>query len=195
MDAAQAPTKQDRWPDILAMNLLKNPKTKTIAVLNMGIGGNAVLRGGLGPFALSRFDHDIMKQSSVKWLIVFEGVNDIGGSRDSTAAANVAKGLIEAFDKWITQAHAQGIKVYGCTITPIKKSMYYSPFHETARNTVNEWIRTSGHFDAVIDFDKMVRDPADIATLTTTAQSGDYLHPNELGYVMMGGGIDLGLFK
>ena len=187
--------KQDRWPDILAMRLQQNRSTKQVGVLNMGIGGNCVLRGGLGPTGLNRFDRDVLKQNGVHWLIILEGVNDLGGTRDSTAASQVAKGLITAFDKMITEAHAKGIKVYGATITPINKSFYYKDYREAARQVVNEWIRTSGHFDAVIDLDKVVRNPADISTLLPEAQSGDYLHPNELGYKMFGEVVDLSLFK
>lgn len=187
--------KQDRWPDMLSMRLLQNPGTKQVGVLNMGIGGNCVLRGGLGPTGLKRFDRDVLKQNGVHWLIILEGVNDLGGTRDSTAAAQVAKDLITAFDKMITEAHAQGIKVYGATITPINKSFYYKDYREAARKVVNEWIRTSGHFDSVIDLDKAVRNPADISTLLPEAQSGDYLHPNELGYKMFGEAVDLSLFK
>jgi lysophospholipase L1-like esterase len=187
--------KQDRWPDILAISLLKNRPTQQVGVLNMGIGGNCVLKGGLGPTGLSRFDHDVLKQNGVRWLIIFEGVNDIGGTKDSTAAAQVAKNLVAAFDKMISEAHARGMKVYGATITPINKSFYYKDYHEAARNMVNEWIRTSGHYDAVIDFDKVIRNPADPSTLLPEAQSGDYLHPNELGYKMFGEAVDLSLFK
>lgn len=187
---------QNRWPDMMAINFLQNNSTKQTGVLNMGIGGNAVLKGGLGPYALSRFEHDVLKQSGVKWLIIFEGVNDLGGTPDSAAAMSVAQNLIAAYTKMITEAHAKGIKVYGATITPFKKSNYYRPYRETARNMINEWIRTSGKFDAVIDFDKVLRDPNAIDTLLTEAQAGanDYLHPNELGYKIMGGAVDLKLF-
>ena len=187
--------KQDRWPDILAMRLLKNPHTQQIGVLNMGIGGNCVLRGGLGPTALDRFDRDILKQYGVRWLIILEGVNDLGGTRGKSAADQVAKDLITAYDKMINEAHVQGIKVYGATITPIKKSFYYADYRETARDSINKWIRTSGRFDAIIDFDKAIRDPNDTLSILPEAQSGDYLHPNELGYQMMGKAIDLSLFE
>ena len=187
--------KQNRWPDILAQRLLKNKATKDVAVLNMGIGGNAVLRGGLGPTALNRFERDILNQEGVRWVIIMEGVNDLGGTRSKEAAEQVAKGLIEAYKKMIDEAHAQGLKVYGGTITPIVKSFYYTDYREVARNTVNEWIRTSGRFDAVIDFDKAIRNPEDISSILPEAQSGDYLHPNETGYVMMGEAIDLSLFE
>lgn len=189
--------KQDRWPDILMMDLQKDSKTKSIGVLNLGIGGNAVLRGGLGPFALSRYDRDIIKQSGVKWVIVYEGVNDLGGKRDSTMAMNTATGLIAAYQKMIADAHAAGLKIYGATITPFKKNNYYNKFSDAARNMVNDWIRVPGHFDAVIDFDKTVRDPADPAKLQDDLQSGanDYLHLNEVGYQTMGNSIPLSLFK
>lgn len=188
--------KQDRWPDILAIALSKNSGTRSVGVLNLGIGGNCVLRGGLGPTALDRFDHDILKQSGVRWLIIFEGVNDLGSTRDSIAASKVAQNLIAAYDRMIAQAHAKGMKVYGGTITPINKSFYYKDYRETARNTINQWIRTSGHFDGVIDFDKAIRDPNNTSTMLSDSQSGDYLHPNELGYDKLGmAAADAGLFK
>ena len=187
--------KQDRWPDILAMRLLQNSNTQHTSVLNMGIGGNCVLRGGLGPTALDRFERDILKQHGVRWLIILEGVNDLGSTKDSTEASQVAKDLITAYDKMINEAHAHGIKVYGGTITPIKKSFYYTDYREVARESINKWIRTSGHFDAVIDFDKAIRNPEDTLTILPEAQSGDYLHPNEQGYEMMGKAIDLSLFE
>ena len=187
--------KQDRWPDNLAIRLLKDKSTQHISVLNMGIGGNCVLHGGLGPTGLSRFQRDILNQHGVKWLMILEGVNDLGGTRSKEAADEVAKGLIAAYDKMIDKAHAHGIKVYGGTITPIKKSFYYKDYRESARQVVNKWIRTSGHFDAVIDFDKAIRNPQDTLTLRPDAQSGDYLHPNEFGYHIMANAIDLSLFK
>jgi lysophospholipase L1-like esterase len=189
--------KQNRWPDILSMSLLANRGTRQIGVLNMGIGGNAVLKGGLGPTGLKRFSHDVLKQSGVRWLIILEGVNDLGGTTDSIAAFTVAKELINAYDKMIADAHALGIKVFGVTIMPFKKSSYYTTYRDSARNLVNNWVRSSGHFDAVIDFDKVMRDPNDTATLLSEAQAGanDYLHPNEVGYQMMGKAVDLELFK
>jgi lysophospholipase L1-like esterase len=186
--------KQNRWPDIFSMRLLENRRTRKIGVLNMGIGGNTILRGGVGPTALTRFDHDVLNQPGVRWVVIFEGINDLGSTRDSAAAFNVAKGLIAAYDTMINKAHAHSMKVYGVTITPVKKSFYYTTYKDAARNFVNEWIRTSGHFDAVIDFDKTIRDPQDGATILAEAQS-DYLHPNELGYQMMGKAVDISLFK
>jgi len=187
--------KQNRWPDILSQQLLKNPKTKNIGVLNMGIGGNAVLKGGLGPTALERFERDILQQKGVRWLIIMEGVNDLGATPDRTAAFKVADGLISAYKKMIEKAHDRGLKVYGGTITPIKKSFYYKDYREEARQKVNEWIRNSREFDAFIDFDKAIRDPQDTLVMKPDAQSGDYLHPNERGYEIMGRAIDLSLFQ
>ena len=187
--------KQNRWPDILAERLTQHSRTKNIGVLNMGIGGNAVLRGGLGPTGLNRFDRDILNQSSIKYLIILEGVNDLGATPDSTAAFKVANKLIEAYKTMIKKAHAQNIKVYGGTITPIQKSFYYKDFREQARQKVNIWIRNSSAFDAVIDFAKVLESPEEPNVIAKNLQSGDYLHPNEKGYEVMGEAVDLSLFK
>lgn len=187
--------KQNRWPDILAERLLNNPETKQIGVLNLGIGGNCVVRGGLGPTALNRFDRDILMQSNVKWLIILEGINDIGGTRNAESAERTAKDLIAAYEQMIDKAHAKGIKVYGATILPFAKSFYDADYRQVARETVNTWIRTSGRFDAVIDFDKATRNPADLPTILPDIHTGDFLHPNEAGYKLMGEAIDLKLFK
>ncbi len=182
--------RNDRWPDDLERRLQAGPGTASIGMLNMGIGGNCVLRGGLGPTALSRFDRDVLSQSDARWLIVFEGVNDIGGGRNLSVATN----LISAFKKFIAQAHAQHIRVYGATITPFGGSFYDSPMHETARETVNDWIRHGGAFDGVIDFDAAIRDPQKPSHLLPAGDSGDHLHPNEKGYQIMAGAVDLKLF-
>jgi lysophospholipase L1-like esterase len=187
--------KQNRWPDILAKRLLDNQATKHVAVLNLGIGGNCVLRSCLGPSALDRFERDIIKQHRVHWLVVFEGINDIGQSPDSIASMQVAEDLIAAYDKIIATAHAKGIVVYGATLMPFGKSFYYTGYRETARNKVNEWIRNSGRFDAVIDFEKALRNPEDTLTMLPAAHSGDFLHPNEAGHKMMGESIEMKLFE
>lgn len=187
--------KQNRWPDILAERLLKNKNTQHVGVLNQGIGGNCVLRPCLGPSALDRFERDVVKQHNVRWLIIMEGVNDIGQTPTSDAAVKVAKDLITAYEKMINDAHAKDIKVYGATIPPIGESFYYTDYHEVARSTVNEWIRNSGRFDAVIDFDKAIQNPEKPITILPEAHSGDFLHPNEKGYEMMGEAIDLKLFE
>ena len=187
--------KQDRWPDELAIRLLKNPGTKDVAVLNAGIGGNCVLRGCLGPSALSRFNRDVLNQTKVKWLIILEGINDIGGSRGPERATKVADGLISAYKQMIDSAHAKGIKVYGATMTPFAGSFYDSPDHEKAWEKVNNWIRTSGSFDAVIDLDKAMEDPNNPMNMLPAADSGDHLHPSEKGHKMMAEAVDLKLFK
>jgi lysophospholipase L1-like esterase len=170
--------KQNRWTDAMAEAL-----GGETSVLNLGIGGNSVLWGGLSEPAVKRFNRDILEQQGVKTLIIFQGVNDIGGSRGNSE--EVAKKLTEAYKNFIDQGHAKGWKVIGATITPFKGNSYYSFFHEAARQVVNEWIRTSGAFDAVIDFDELVRDPQD-PTKLKAEYSDDWLHLNPTGYAAMG---------
>lgn len=184
---------QNRWADNLSLALLDNSFSKDVAVLNLGIGGNCVLRGGLGPTGSKRYDRDILQQEGVKYIIIFEGINDLGGSRNGEETAN---GLIEAYRKMIAEAHAKGIKIYGGTITPFKGNNYYTPEHEAARTKVNEWIRNSGEFDAVIDFDLIMRDPHNPEALQSRfLYENDWLHPNADGYKTMGSSIDLNLFR
>jgi lysophospholipase L1-like esterase len=186
-----------RWPDYLARNLAADERLRGVAVLNQGIGGNRILRDGLGPNALSRFDRDVIAQSGVRWVLVFEGVNDVGGTKastDSEQASTVADDLIAAYQQFILRAHTHGLRIYGATITPFGKSFYFSDATETARQKVNAWIRTSGQFDAVVDFDKAVRDPTEPAQLAPDTDSGDHLHLNSDGYKRMAAAIDLKLF-
>jgi lysophospholipase L1-like esterase len=180
----------DRWPDNLSRRLRANAPTTKVAVLNQGIGGNAVTSGGLGPAAVQRFTRDVLGQSGVRWLIVFEGVNDICGPSGPQAAHN----LIAAYGQLIDGAHAQGIRVYGAPLTPIAGSHYDSPDHEAARQAVNTWIRTSGRFDAVVDLDAAVRDPANPAHLLAAYDTGDHLHLNAAGYHKLADTIDVALF-
>jgi lysophospholipase L1-like esterase len=182
--------KQNRWTDNFADRLLANTATSKVAVLNHGIGGNTVLSGGLGPTALTRFDRDVLGQSGVRYLIIFEGVNDIG----SASSTQTATSLINAYKQFITKARAKNILVYGATITPIGGSQYDSAIHEQVRKTVNDWIRTSGEFDAVIDFDAAVRNPNDQTKLLSTYDSSDHLHLNPEGYKKLAEVIDLTLF-
>ena len=172
--------KQNRWTDIMAETLIP---TNPAGVLNLGIGGNCVVAGGLSEPALKRFDRDILGQSNVETLIIFQGTNDIGTTGH---AEQTVKKLIDAYQTLIDKAHAAGIKkVYGATITPFKGNGWYSVFHETARQVVNEWIRTSGKFDGVIDFDKLVRDPQDKEKIQKQ-YTDDWLHLNPEGYKVMG---------
>jgi lysophospholipase L1-like esterase len=176
----------NRWPDDFARRLQANPETKKIGVLNQGIGGNG-LYGGLGPAAKDRFDHDVLEQPGVHWVIIFEGVNDIGGGAS-------ADSIISAYQTFITKAHNADLLIYGATITPFKGNGYYSTAHEAVRDAVNDWIRTSGGFDGVIDFDMAVRDSADEDQLNPTYQF-EWLHLNPAGYQAMADAIDLDLFK
>jgi len=188
----------DRWPDNLARRLLANEETAHVAVVNHGIGGNRLLRDGLGPSALARLDRDVLAQPGVRWLIVFEGVNDIGtavGARERGEPAATAEDIIEAYDQIIVRCHSHGIRVYGATILPFEGSEgYFTPEGEADRQAVNEWIRTSGRFDAVIDFDAITRDPDRPLRLSSAVDGGDHLHPSAAGYRIMSDAIDLDLF-
>jgi lysophospholipase L1-like esterase len=179
----------DRWPDDLARRLATNAPTAGVAVDNMGIGGNGIF-AGLGPAAMNRFDRDVLNQSGVRWLIVFEGVNDIGGD----ATGNIATNLIAAYTTFANKAHARGLLAYGATITPFGGNGYFTPTHEAERQAVNAWFRTNTVYDALIDFDKVVRDPVTLTNLLAAYNSGDGLHLNPLGYQVMASNVDLTLF-
>jgi len=176
----------NRWPDDLAHRLSTNAPTSGVAVLNMGIGGNGVF-GGLGPSARARFKGDVLDQSGARWLIVYEGVNDIGRGIDSQS-------LSKAYTEFVYQAHAHSLRAFGATITPFEGNGYYTPAHEAVRQTVNTWIRTSGKFDAVIDFDAVVRNPVKPTKLLPAYDIGDGLHLSPAGYQAMADSIDLSLF-
>ncbi len=179
----------DRWPDQLSRRLAD--QGRSIGVMNMGIGGNAVVAGGLGPTALQRFERDGLESKGVRWIILLEGVNDIGGSHDP----GVADRLIAAYTQMIEKAHRNHVAVLGSPILPFKASFYDSPEHEAARKKVNAWIRTSGLFDAVVDLDAAVRDPSDPDRLLPLYDSGDHLHLNPKGYQRMAEAIDIKLFQ
>jgi lysophospholipase L1-like esterase len=187
--------KQNRWPDELARRLQENPETRLVAVLNQGIGGNCVLRECLGPSALSRFERDMIGATGVRWLIILEGINDIGQAQGSDGSEQVANDLIAAYEQMIDSAHAEGIRVFGATLLPFGGSFYDSPAHEAARTKVNEWIRNSGRFDAIIDLDESLRDPENPSQLLPEADTGDHLHPNETGHRMIAEAVDLNLFE
>jgi lysophospholipase L1-like esterase len=191
----------DRWTDVLAARLQASAATRTIGVSNQGIGGNHLLTDGLGPNVLARFDRDVLAPTGVRWLIVFEGVNDLGGlARDGEVPAAehaaMAQRVIAAYEQIIARAHAHGLRVYGATITPYVGSGYYrpGPLSEADRQAVNAWIRAAGHFDAVIDFDAVVRDPQHPDQLLPTYDCGDHLHPSLAGYKAMGEAVLLSLF-
>jgi len=182
----------NRWPDDLAFRLHTNAPTAGVAVINMGIGGNGIF-GGLGPSVKKRFDRDVLDQSGVQWVIFFEGVNDIGGARGDREAA-LATNLIAAYKEFIAKAHAHNIRVYGATITPFGGSFYDHGTHVAIQETVNNWIRTNHLYDAVIDLDAAVRDPAKPTQLRPAYDCGDHLHLNPAGYHAMANAIDLNLF-
>jgi lysophospholipase L1-like esterase len=191
----------DRWTDLLAANLQSSPATRDIAVSNRGTGGNHLLTDGLGPNALARFDRDVLAPAGVKWLIVFEGVNDLGGLSirgDAPPAAHTAMvaNIEAAYAQMVVRAHAHGIRVFGATITPYGGSGYYHPFpsNEADRQAINAWIRAAGHFDGVVDFDAVVRDPQHPDQLLPSLDCGDHLHPSPAGYKAMGEAVPLSLF-
>lgn len=171
---------QNRWTDFLSDALNAD---QPYGVLNLGIGGNCVVEGGLSEPAMKRFDRDILGQSGVTKLVIFEGTNDIGCS--SKNYEHVADTLIACYKVLIEKARAQGIKVYGATITPTKGNGWYSYWHEAIRQQVNEWIRKSGNFDEIIDFDELTRDSQDPQRLKAD-YSDDWLHLNPKGYEAMG---------
>ena len=184
---------QDRWTDQLSRSFLTDPATRNLSVLNFGLGGNCILRGGLGPTGQSRYVRDLFGHPGVKYVILFEGTNDLGSSRNGMATAD---GIKAVWTQIVQEAHALGIKVFGATVTPVKGNGYYSPDHEAGRVALNDWIRTSGIFDGVIDFDRMVADPVQPDRLDPAfLYQNDWLHLNAAGYEKMGWGIDRGLFR
>ena len=183
-----------RWPDELAQRLQADPQMRKFAVLNEAISGNRILAEGAGPSALVRFDRDVLAQSGVKYLIILEGINDIGHTAREPENHTTAQDLIAALDQLITRAHAHGITVIGATLTPYKGAGYYRENGEAMRQEINQWIRTSGAYDGFIDMDAATRDPAHPDTFLPANEHGDHLHPNDTGYKVMGDAIDLKLF-
>lgn len=192
----------NRWPDNLLRRMQALNATGTleqhIAVINQAAGGNRVLYDGNGPNALGRIDRDVLAHSGIAYAMIFEGVNDIGTAATDTAAQqNVGTRLLAAYDQIITMVHARGLPIFGATITPFggEGQVYSDPTREATRQRVNAWIRESGRFDAVVDFDAVVRDPANATILNPLYDSGDHLHPNEAGYQLMADSFDLGVFE
>jgi lysophospholipase L1-like esterase len=185
-----------RWPDVLASRLQQQPGLARVSVLNEGIGGNRVLNDGAGPNALARLNRDVLSQDGVSYVIVLESINDIGrlahvtAPEDDITAARLEQGLKQIADA----AHEHGIKVFGATLTPYGGAGYYSEKGEQVREAVNNWIRTSGTFDGVVDFDKITQDPQNPTHFLPVNDSGDHLHPSDSGYNAMGNGIDLTIF-
>ena len=199
MDANQ------RWPDILAERLRARRGGKPIGVLDAGIGGNRVLFDPVGNVrfgvnALARFDRDVLAQPGVKYVIVLEGINDLGhpGSSAPLSETPSADDIIAGLKQMIERAHEHGLKIFGATLTPFEGTTfqgYFTPEKEAKRKAVNQWIRTGNAFDGVIDFEKAVRDPQHPDRMLPANDGGDHLHPGDAGYKAMAEAIDLSLFK
>ena len=185
-----------RWPDDLARRLAA---TQPMGVVDAGIGGNRVLTDvpniWQGISAVKRFAHDALGQPGVRDVILLEGINDIGNNAGPNGAPLTAQDLINGYLNLIQQAHAAGVRIIGATLLPDKGNGYYSDSAESLRQTVNTWIRTSGAFDGVVDFDKALADPANPTTLNPSFDSGDHLHPNAAGMQALANAVDLTLLK
>ena len=192
-----------RWPNILADRLQHS--NKKVAVLDAGIGGNRILHDAtsnvrFGVNALARFDRDVLAQPGVKYVIVLEGINDLGHAGTSAPESETVSSddLIAAMRQMIERAHEKGLKIFGATLTPFEGTSfpgYFTPEKEVKRKALNEWIRTGGAFDGVIDFEKAVRDPQNPNRMLAAYDGGDHLHPGDAGYQAMGAAIDLKLFQ
>ena len=192
--ARSTPDTNHSWPALLAARLAAQKATANIAVGNMGIGGNRVLRDVAGASALARFDRDVLSQPGVKWVMVLEGINDIGRGATTPAEMVTADDLIAGYKQIIERAHTHGIKAIGCTLTPFEGASYSRENGEAVREAVNTWIRTSGAYDAVVDFEAATRDPNNPKRFRADLDPGDHLHPNDAGYQAMADAVDLSLF-
>ena len=192
-----------RWPDVLARRLKE--AGAAVAVLNQGIAGNRVLSDGAGISALARFERDVLSQPGVSHVVIFVGINDIGWPGTAIEPGGIvrtADEIIAGYKQLIERAHLRAIKVIGSPLTPFENALaggpnqgYFTPEKEAKRLAVNNWIRTSGAFDGLIDFDRVVADPAHPSTIAAAYDSGDHLHPNDAGYKAMGEAVDLKLFQ
>ncbi len=189
------PDTNSRWPNFLAERLQGTVGLSRIGVLDEGISGNRIFSGDAGVPTLTRFDRDVLSKPAVKFMTLLIGINDIGNSARGTGPLVTADDVIAGYRQLIARAHSHGILVYGCTLTPIEGSGYDYPQAEADRQAANAWIRSSGEFDAVIDFDLATRDPSHPARFLPAYDSGDHLHPNDEGYRAMAAAIPLNLFR
>ena len=182
------------WPEQLARRIDGNSAAaKGWVVINSGISGNRLLHDGSGPKAPDRFDRDVLEIPGVSAVVVTEGINDIGWAFDPDGDSGplTVADIVGVYKQLIARAHAHGVKIFAGTLNPFEGAKYYHPEGETVRLAVNDWIRTSGAFDGVFDFDKAIRDPRHPARYLGADQSGDSLHPNDAGYTAMAGVVDL----
>lgn len=186
------------WPSILAQRLHANKSTRDLAVVNQGISGNRLLHDLVGTSALARFERDVLSEPGVKWVTLLEGINDIGFTNLPNIAASeavTADDVTGALRQIVERAHMHGIKVLVGTLTPFEGAAYYSEKGEAIRQAVNQWIRSSGAFDALVDFDSVVRDPKNPKQIRAEFNISDHLHPNDAGYKAMADAIDLAIFS
>ncbi len=186
------PDANHRWPDVFARRLAARRGARPMAVLNLGIAGNQVLQDGAGVAALTRFDRDVVAQTGATHVIVMEAINDIGRARE--AAEPSAADLIAGHEQLIARAHAHGLRIYGATLTPFMGASYSTDTGEAKRQAVNQWIRTSGAYDGVIDFEAVVRDGSSPPKIMPSFDPGDHLHFTDAGYQTMGEAVNLSLF-
>jgi lysophospholipase L1-like esterase len=193
-DGATSTTDADAsWPSMLAKRL-HDAGVTNLAVVNQGISGNRVLGDGAGVSVLARFERDVLTQPGIKYLVFMEAINDIGGASRAGSTPVTTEEIIAIYKQMITRAHMRGIKVIGATLTPYEGAGYYSEPGEGIRTAVNQWIRTTGMLDGMVDFDLATRDPANPKKFRPGFNIRDNLHPNDAGYRAMAEAIDLSLF-
>jgi lysophospholipase L1-like esterase len=194
------PDANQRWPDQLARRLMDHPHGQKIGIMNKGIAGNRLLHDSIGPDGLARFDRDVLAAPGVTHVVVQMGNNDIFTINPSETVT--VDQVIQGHKQLIERAHARGLKIFGCTLTPVQGFLLpgtpfpvFSPANEIKRQAVNAWIRTSGNYDAVIDFDRVLRDPSQPARILPALDSGDHGHPTDAGYKALADSINLSLFS